>query len=194
MPCCVPTGATCPGQHSFSPEVLSLAHLLALPCASPRINGMLLPLELTTDGEAMGKSLLLHGIHTASFRYWRTSTLIAGLSTDRDGHPTRSSAERSSTRRSARREASTFRTYAWWIDRRAGSARRARQRGLCLRPLPGRRDDALREQRHRTLAGIRATAGTPAGVNTDHPATSTIVSVRYCQLPPPRVACLMTSH
>ena len=46
-----------------------------------------------------------------------------------------------------------------------------RQRGLCLRPLPGRRNDALREQRHRALAGIRATARTPTGVNTDHPAT-----------------------
>jgi hypothetical protein len=75
-------------------------------------------------------------------------------------------------RRSARRGASAFWTYAWWIDRRAGSARRARQCGLCLRPIPGRRNDALREQRHWSVAWIRIASRRAVGTHARYTAPS----------------------
>jgi hypothetical protein len=56
-------------------------------------------------------------------------------------------------------------------DRRARPAGGARQRRVRVAPLPGRRDDALRQQRHRAVARFRAAAGASVRDDADHAAT-----------------------
>ncbi|MGY4313275.1 hypothetical protein ACVWW1_002578 [Bradyrhizobium sp. JR3.5] len=83
-------------------------------------------------------------------------------------HPARPSAERRPQRRRARRRPATLRTHAWRNDPGDRSPRRARQRRLRLGPLRRRWDDALRQQRHRAMAGFCLAARPPVRIDADH--------------------------
>ena len=124
-----------------------------------------------------GGKLVLAGITDRASRHRGhpvrdLAAVLEGAPEGAPRHPARSSAERRAAFCGARRGSSTIRTHARRIDPRDRPAGRTRQRRLRFGSLRRRRDDALREQRHRAVARLCAAARSSLRVDADHAAPS----------------------